>query len=150
MTALHFGPRPDLFPRELQLQWAAWRLQADDDALLDSTAAFLCEDPQNVRRAMRKRAVDGAFAARGILTAAVIAIVREGTASQVAALILAGAGAVVGARLAVKALRADAFLALALVLRHSSPGPDGYDAVVGQFADAGGLELIDGTREEMD
>jgi hypothetical protein len=94
--------------------------------------------------------VDGAFAARAIFTSAAIAIVLDATASQIGALIRAAAGAVVAAGVAVEALRADAFSALALLLRHSFPGPDRHEAAVGQFADAGGLELLDGVREEMD
>jgi hypothetical protein len=98
---------------------------------------------------MRRREVDGAFAARAILAAAAIALFRDASPSQAVALIREEAGVVVVARVAVDAQRADAFSALSLLLRHSLPGPDGYDAVVGPFADVAGLELLDGGREEM-
>jgi hypothetical protein len=74
-------------------------------------------------QATRGRAGDDAFAARANLAAAAIVIVSDATASQSAALIRTGAGAVVAAGLVVEPLRADAFLALALMLQHSFLGP---------------------------
>jgi hypothetical protein len=159
--AFYFGPNPEWFPAELQMQWAIKGLQSEDAALFETTAAFICEGCEHlflrrlflatdVMGGMRKRIEECAFASRVHLAGAAIALVRDATVSQIESLIRAGASAVVAQGLGVDVLRRDAFLAMSWLLRYSWRDDHGRDIVVAQFVAVGGLDLLDAVREDID
>jgi hypothetical protein len=152
--ALHFGPEPDLFPLELELQWSCRGLLSEDDTLFESTARFFCDGCEHIflRRlflamdvigTMRTRAKDCGFAARGLIARTAIALVRDATASQLTALVRAGATAVVAQGLADEVVRAEAFRALAFLIKSEACRGRKRNVAIEQFTEAGGLELLE-------